>query len=475
MIRNRRSVMFHLACFCMIIAGFSLLACHDHNDSLIKRIQVFLASGLFRPPAPVVTGVSLNKNATVILVAGTERLYAAVTPSYAPNKKVTWSSSDRDVATVSPEGLVTGTGAGPATITARTSDGGFTAACAVTVSSTPVSVTGVTLDASDISLPSGETRVLAESIAPSDATNQNVTWTSDDEAAATVSPWGLVAAVAVGDAVITVTSADGGFTATCAVTVTESNTIADYRHSKESVLRSIPDDAIQNARNSLRIYYFHTSHGSRVISGMDGLMSYKTGDNTKFAFTSGGTPVSGQLHFQEDGYDLSAQEATWDDSVRTYLASHTDINVVMGSWCDPAGHDHHSYVTRMEELIEDYPGITFVFMTGHPNGDGESALDTSAYHCHTTVTEHCRANNRFCIDYWSIETHGMDDVYFADANDNGVAGGVTFFTDWMEEHAQGVDYFNTDECAHADQPITCNRIAYASWWIWARIAGWDMD
>lgn len=132
MIRNRRSVMFYLACFCMIIASFSLLACRDNNDSLIKRIHVFLASGLFRPPAPVVTGVSLNKNATVILVAGTERLYAEVAPSYAPNKIVRWSSSDRNVATVSPEGLVTGIGAGPAIITARTADGGFTAACTVT-------------------------------------------------------------------------------------------------------------------------------------------------------------------------------------------------------------------------------------------------------------------------------------------------------------------------------------------------------
>ena len=56
-------------------------------------------------------------------------------------------------------------------------------------------------------------------MAPADATNKNVTWSSDNEAAATVSSTGLVTAVAAGSATITVTTEDGGFTDTCAVTV----------------------------------------------------------------------------------------------------------------------------------------------------------------------------------------------------------------------------------------------------------------
>lgn len=251
------------------------------------------------------------------------------------------------------------------------------------------------------------------------------------------------------------------------------STIADFRTAGEDVLRSIPAPAIEQAKKNLRIYYFHTSHGSRVISGMRGLMSYKRGDAEKFAFTSGGEPQAGSLFIQEDNYDLSAAENSWFITLRDYLKKHREINVVIGSWCDPAGHDHMRYIAAMEKLIAQYPRITFVFMTGHPNGDGEKLPGNTAYHCYKTVTDHCRAKKRFCLDYWSIETHGMDGSYHPKANDNGVAGGVAFYRDWMNSRTRGQHYFDTDGCAHADQPITCNRIAYASWWLWARIAGWD--
>jgi hypothetical protein len=253
----------------------------------------------------------------------------------------------------------------------------------------------------------------------------------------------------------------------------EVTTIADFRTAGEGVLRNIPQNAIDQAKKKLKIYYFHTSHGSRVISGMSGLLGYKRGDAEKFAFTTGGAPQAGKLYIQEAGYDLSADENSWYGSVREYLKSHPDINVVMGSWCDPAGHDHKLYIARMEKLIAEYPRVTFVFMTGHPNGDGENLAGNSAYHCYKTVTDHCKANKRFCLDYWSIETRAMDAMYYPNANDNGVAGNINFYKNWMNSRKPGVNYFDTGDCAHADQPITCNRIAYASWWLWARIAGWN--
>ncbi len=83
----------------------------------------------------------------------------------------------------------------------------------------PVSVTGVSLDKSELSLSEGGKYTLTATITPSDATNQNVTWSSDNTAVATVSDSGVVTAVAEGTANITVTTEDGGFAATCAVTV----------------------------------------------------------------------------------------------------------------------------------------------------------------------------------------------------------------------------------------------------------------
>ena len=79
-----------------------------------------------------VTGVSLNKTSLVLNAGETGTLSATVSPSNATNKNVTWSSSNTAVASVS-GGTVTAVGAGQATITAKTADGGKTAACTVTV------------------------------------------------------------------------------------------------------------------------------------------------------------------------------------------------------------------------------------------------------------------------------------------------------------------------------------------------------
>jgi len=112
--------------------------------------------------------------------------------------------------------------AGTATITVTTADGGKTAACSVTVTgggATTVAVTGVTLNKTTLSLGVGGTETLTATIAPANATNTAVTWSTSDAAVATVTN-GVVTAVATGTAAIIISTADGGKTATCSVTVT---------------------------------------------------------------------------------------------------------------------------------------------------------------------------------------------------------------------------------------------------------------
>lgn len=81
-------------------------------------------------------------------------------------------------------------------------------------------VTGVTLDPTELSLFTGGSETLTATVTPNDATNPNVTWSSDRSDVATVDN-GVVTAVGEGEATITVTTADGGYTATCTVTVTD--------------------------------------------------------------------------------------------------------------------------------------------------------------------------------------------------------------------------------------------------------------
>ena len=90
-----------------------------------------------------------------------------------------------------------------------------------------VGVTGVTLDKSALSLIAGQTGTLTATVAPTNATDKSVTWVSDNPSAATVSASGGVTAVAEGTANITVTTTNGNFKATCAVTVTAASTGAN--------------------------------------------------------------------------------------------------------------------------------------------------------------------------------------------------------------------------------------------------------
>ena len=166
--------------------------------------------------APIsVTGVTVSPTSGSIAVSETLTLTATVAPEDATNKAVTWSSSDDTIATVE-NGVVTGVAAGNATITVTTVDGGFTATCEITVT-TPV--TGVTVSPTTDSIAVNETLTLTATVAPEDATNKAVTWSSSDDSIATVVD-GVVTGVAAGDATITVTTVDGGFTATCEITVT---------------------------------------------------------------------------------------------------------------------------------------------------------------------------------------------------------------------------------------------------------------
>jgi len=88
-----------------------------------------------------------------------------------------------------------------------------------------VSVTGITVSPTTANLVVGDTETITHTIAPLGATNQTVTWTTNNPAIATVDADGVITAVAPGTATITVTTADGNHTATVVVTVTAAATV----------------------------------------------------------------------------------------------------------------------------------------------------------------------------------------------------------------------------------------------------------
>lgn len=159
------------------------------------------------------TGIKLNKTSVSLEKSKTTTLTATVTPSNATDKKVTWTTSNKKVATVDSTGKITAVGTGTATITAKTSNG-KSATCKVTVKISP---TSITLNKTSVTIVKGKTATIKATVNPSNATDKKVTWTTSNKKVATVSG-GKITAKGAGTATITAKTSNGK-TKTCKVTV----------------------------------------------------------------------------------------------------------------------------------------------------------------------------------------------------------------------------------------------------------------
>ena len=176
--------------------------------------------GTDEPQDIAVTSISLNKTTLTMEIGESYTLVATVSPSNATDKSIIWSSTDSSVAAVS-RGKVTAKSEGAATITA-TAHNGKMAICTVTVNepaSEVVEVTSVSLNKTTLTMEIGESETLTATVMPSNATDKSVTWTSSDQAVATVAS-GKITAIGGGTATITATTSNGK-TATCTVIVTD--------------------------------------------------------------------------------------------------------------------------------------------------------------------------------------------------------------------------------------------------------------
>jgi uncharacterized protein YjdB len=215
------------------------------------------------PAVVPVTDVSLNHTTLVKYIgAPAVTLIATVSPNNATNQNVTWSTSNASVATVSDNGTVNFVGAGSATITVTTEDGGKNASCTVVVTSTEIPVIGVSLNHTILTKEAGDPPVtLVATISPSNATNKNVTWSTSNPSVATVSD-GVVNFEKAGSATITVTTEDGGKTANCIVTVSGiGGTIGNLRWTiRDGTLTISGTGAMPNNPGAWRNYsqYFST-------------------------------------------------------------------------------------------------------------------------------------------------------------------------------------------------------------------------
>ncbi|WP_172916778.1 Ig-like domain-containing protein [Capnocytophaga canis] len=186
--------------------------------------------------------VSLDNETITLLEGDTKTLVATVSPTNATNKKITWTTTDKTIATVDANGKVTAITAGVVSITATTEDGGKKASCRVTVEKNIVAVTNVSIQPESIVLAIGNQRQLSATVSPTNATNKKVTWTSADPSIATVTANGKVTGVASGTVYITATTEDGGKKASCKVTVESVIAVTNVSIQPETITLPVGDE-----------------------------------------------------------------------------------------------------------------------------------------------------------------------------------------------------------------------------------------
>lgn len=196
--------------------GSSLFGCYSSNQNTMKQVSLFEKAA--DPIYP--TEISLS-GASDMNINETQTLGVGYLPSETNVKSVTFVSSMPSVASVTNSGLVTALSEGNTTITATArGENGAAITATLTINVHTVHVTGVTLNESSKEISTRGSLTLSATVSPSNASNKNVTWTSSQPSVATVSG-GVVTPVNPGTTVITVTTVDGSYTATCNVTVYE--------------------------------------------------------------------------------------------------------------------------------------------------------------------------------------------------------------------------------------------------------------
>ena len=292
-------------------------------------------------------GIELSKKDTVELqMPATDTLSVIFKPETAVNKNVTWSSSDEKVLVVE-NGVVTPKGPGVASVIVVSEESELKATVVYNIKARVGAVTGVTLDKTELTLPLGETATLVATVAPEDAIDKSLIWETSSKAVS-VDSLGVIKADTVGTATITVTTVDGGYTATCKVTVPEPIN-ADVK--VEKLWEIAIDNKTANANGD-----------SRVGMGYDGIF-YITdkGEAQKIrVFTKDGEDVEAAIVL--NAADMVGTHNEWTYTYDTVVVdTDTTINKI-DSVATPVS---TAYTLGTAIAIDDAGNI--VFGTGFPN------------------------------------------------------------------------------------------------------------
>jgi rhodanese-related sulfurtransferase len=238
-------------------------------------------------------------------------------------------------------------------------------------------------------------------------------------------------------------------------------------------LSKVPTNYIMAGKGAFRFWYMHTSHGSQLSTGMSLINQPPTDYNEDGS--------GGALSYNDFGdSDLGTEgDTAWVVITKQQLDSPTNNrNVVMWSWCGGVSGNTEDginiYLNAMDKLENDYPGVKFIYMTGHLDGTGSTG---NLHIRNEQIRKYCQDNKKILFDFADIERFNPDGTDFLDlgATDGCDYSGGNWADEWTTAHPTSPlsQSCGLDDCCVHSKPLNCNMKGRVFWWMVARMAGWD--
>ncbi len=248
--------------------------------------------------------------------------------------------------------------------------------------------------------------------------------------------------------------------------------MADHRVGTLAALDSIPKDIIRRATDDLHVLCLYPPDVTDLRDGLGGLIAYR--GSLYGALDVDWIPYDPRIDAKE-----AVEPADWSVRLADYLRGRPGTNVVLWLWGEALadGPDMvlQSYLETMSRLEENHPDIRFVYATGSVDGGDRTGLAATR---NERIRRHCLGKGRPLYDIADLESHDPDGNDYSEMlvtrlgwydSDGNSTRDRNWAGEWQAAHPR--EWFR---CGPATAyPVIANVKAYAAWWLFARLAGWD--